>query len=141
MPVLKVFLFLLNDVIDVIRELLYLVIPVNIHELIELLVSVSPERPPFVFLYDHLILLYKDFGPCCPPRPLLDGARDHFPLFLKVDFGDMWEFTRRLLFLVYRCLAFGYEIVALRDLRGVSFLGQLRDTHILGDFPVDIPYA
>jgi hypothetical protein len=53
----------------------------------------------------------------------------------------MWEFTSHLLFLVDSCLAFSYEVVTLSDLRGASFLGQLRDSHVLGDFPVDIPYA
>lgn len=53
----------------------------------------------------------------------------------------MRKFTRHVLFLLDGCLAFGYEVVTLRDLRGVSFLGQLRDTHVFGDLPVDISYA
>ena len=94
-----------------------------------------------MFLCDRLLLLCEDFGPCGPSRPLLDRALYHLPLLLKVDFRNMRKFCPHPLFLVDGCLAFGYEVVTLSNLRGVSFLGQLRDSHVFGDFPIDISYA
>ena len=94
-----------------------------------------------MFIDDPLLLLNDDLRACYPPRYLVDGARNHLPLLLNVGYPARREFSHLLLFWLDSYLAFSYKVVALSDLRRVSFLGQLRNSQVFRDLPINIPYA